>query len=58
MQPDALLFDNTCHKAYLAPFQAEPGPASVGIIDTERDTLVSNVPVRIWYGLDAQVAVA
>ncbi len=57
MQPDALLFNNTCHKAYLAPFQAEPGPANVGIIDTERDTLVGTVPVRIWGGLHGQAAV-
>ncbi|HTW90873.1 MAG TPA: FlgD immunoglobulin-like domain containing protein [bacterium] len=58
VQPDALLFDNTCHKAYLAPFQGEPGPSNVGIIDTERDTLVGTVPVRIWGGLyNTQVAV-
>jgi DNA-binding beta-propeller fold protein YncE len=56
-QPDALLFNNTCHKAYLAPFQGEPGPANVGIIDTERDTLVGTVPVRIWGGLYGQAAV-
>ena len=56
MQPDALLFDNTYKKAYLAPFQAEPGPANVGIIDTERDTLVGTVPVRIWGGLYGQAA--
>jgi DNA-binding beta-propeller fold protein YncE len=56
-QPDAILFNNTCHKGYVGSFQVEPGPGSVGIIDTERDTLVGVVPVRIWYGLDAQVAV-
>lgn len=58
VQPDALLFDNTCHKAYLAPVQGEPGPANVGIVDTERDTLVGVVPVRIWAGLyNSQIAV-
>jgi len=57
MQPDALLFDNTYNKAYLAPFQGEPGPANVGIIDTERDILVGTVPVRIWGGLYGQAAV-
>jgi DNA-binding beta-propeller fold protein YncE len=56
-QPDALVFNNTCRKAYLAPFQVEPGDANVGIIDTERDTLLGVLPVRIWCGLDAQVAV-
>jgi dipeptidyl aminopeptidase/acylaminoacyl peptidase len=56
-QPDDLLFDKACHKAYLAPFQGEPGPANVGIIDTERDTLVGIVPVRIWRGLRSSVAV-
>jgi hypothetical protein len=56
-QPDALVFNNTYHKGYLAPFQVEPGDANVGIIDTERDTLVGVLPVRIWCGLDAQVAV-
>ncbi|MBN2464338.1 hypothetical protein JXD38_01770 [candidate division WOR-3 bacterium] len=56
-QPDALVFNNTCRKAYLAPFQVEPGDANVGIIDTERDTLVGVLPVRIWCGLNAQVAV-
>ncbi|MBM3332109.1 hypothetical protein FJY68_09740 [candidate division WOR-3 bacterium] len=57
MQPDALLFENTCHKAYLAPFQGEPGPANVGIVDTERDTMVGVLPVRIWRGLRSSVAV-
>jgi DNA-binding beta-propeller fold protein YncE len=56
-QPDDLLFDKACHKAYLAPFQAEPGPANVGIIDTERDTMVGVLPVRIWRGLRSSVAV-
>ena len=57
VQPDALLFDNTCHKAYVAPFQSEPWESNVGIIDTERAMLVGILPVRIWGGLDAQVAV-
>jgi hypothetical protein len=57
VQPDALLFNNTCHKAHVAPFQVEPWDSNVGIIDTERDTLVGVLPVRIWSGLNAQVAV-
>ncbi|HTW92038.1 MAG TPA: FlgD immunoglobulin-like domain containing protein [bacterium] len=57
VQPDALLFNNSFHKAYVAPFQGEPGPSNVGIIDTERDTLVGTLPVRIWGGLYGQAAV-
>ena len=56
-QPDALLFNHTCHKAYVAPFQVEPWDSNVGIIDTERAALVGVLPVRIWGGLYAQVAV-
>jgi DNA-binding beta-propeller fold protein YncE len=57
VQPDALLFNNACRRAYVAPFQVEPWDSNVGIVDTERDTLVGVLPVRIWSGLDAQVAV-
>jgi hypothetical protein len=57
VQPDALVFDNTYRKAYVAPFQVEPWVANVGIIDTKMDTLLGVLPVRIWCGLDAQVAV-
>lgn len=57
VQPDALVFDNTYRKAYVAPFQVEPWVANVGIIDTKMDTLLGVLPVRIWGGLDAQVAV-
>jgi hypothetical protein len=56
-QPDALLFNDTYHKAYVAPFQSEPWESNVGIIDTERAMLVGVLPVRIWGGLDAQVVV-
>ncbi len=57
MQPDALLFSYACHKAYLAPFQIEPWNSNVGIIDTERDTLVGVLPVRMWGGLHRRSAV-
>jgi hypothetical protein len=57
VQPDAVVFNNTCHRGYVAPFQPEPWEAHVGIIDTERDSLVSVLPVRIWGGLHSQVAV-
>jgi DNA-binding beta-propeller fold protein YncE len=56
-QPDALVFASSYHRAYVAPFQAEPWEANVGIIDTERDSLVGSLPVRIWTGLYTQVAV-
>ncbi len=57
VQPDALVFNDTYRKGYVAPFQAEPWVANVGIIDTKSDTLLSVLPVRIWGGLGAQVAV-
>jgi hypothetical protein len=57
MQPDALLFSYACHKAYLAPFQIEPWNSNVGIIDTERDTLVGVLPMRMWGGLHRRSAV-
>ena len=57
MQPDALLFSYACHKAYLAPFQIEPWNSNVGIIDTERDTMVGVLPMRMWGGLHDRAAV-
>ena len=54
---DAIVFDNTHRRAYLGPYQPEMGSVNVGIIDTERDTLVGVLPVRIWNGLYTQVAV-
>ena len=57
MQPDALLFSYACHKAYLAPFQIEPGASNVGIIDTEHDTMVGVLPMPIWGGLHYRSAV-
>jgi hypothetical protein len=57
MQPDALLFNQACHKAYLAPFQIEPWDSNVGIIDTERDTMVGVLSMRMSGGLHDQAAV-
>ncbi len=57
MQPDALVFSHACHRAYLAPFQIEPGSTNVGIIDTERDTMVGVLPIQMWGGLHGQAAV-
>jgi hypothetical protein len=54
---DALVFSHACRKAYIGPYQPEMGAVNVGIIDTERDTLVGVLPVRIWSGLYTQVAV-
>ena len=54
---DALVFSHTYRKAYLGPYQPEMGYVNVGIIDTERDTLISVLPVQIWTGLYTQVVV-
>jgi len=56
-QPDAMLFSYACHRAYLAPFQTEPWNSNVGIIDTERDTLVGVLPIQMWGGLHRKAAV-
>jgi DNA-binding beta-propeller fold protein YncE len=54
---DALVFNYTHRKGYLAPYQPEMGAVNVGIIDTEHDTLLGVLPVRIWDGLYNQVVV-
>jgi hypothetical protein len=56
--PDALVFSRTHRRGYLSSYQFEPlGPDNLGIMDTERDTLVRVLPVRIQRGLYRQVAV-
>jgi len=56
--PDALVFSSTYRRGYLSSYQFEPlGPDNLGIVDTERDTLLRVLPVRILEGLYRQVAV-
>jgi hypothetical protein len=56
--PDAVVFSRTHRRGYVSSFQFEPlGPDNLGIIDTERDTLLRVLPVRIQEGLYSQVAV-
>jgi len=56
--PDALVFSRTYRRGYISSFQFEPlGPDNLGIVDTERDTLLRVLPVRIQEGLYNQVAV-
>ena len=56
LQPDALVF-GTNHKAYVSSFQPLDDAAKVGIIDTERDTLLRVLPVRVQRGWYNQAAV-
>jgi len=56
--PDALLFNHSHHRAVVGRYWGGPFPYNLGIIDTERDTLVGVLPVRIGAnGLTAEVAV-
>ena len=56
--PDALVFSRTYRRGYVSSFQFEPlVDDNLGIVDTERDTLLRVLPVRIQRGLYRQVAV-
>jgi len=56
--PDACLFSRTYRRAYVSSFQFELlGSDHVGIVDTDRDTLLRVLPVRVRNGLYSQVAV-
>lgn len=56
--PDAVVFSRTHRRGYISSFQFELlGDDNLGILDTERDTLLSVLPVRISEGLYNQVAV-
>ena len=56
--PDALVFSRSHRRGYISSFQFEPlGPDDLGIVDTERDTLLRVLPVRISSGVYNQVAV-
>jgi DNA-binding beta-propeller fold protein YncE len=54
--PDALVF-GTNHRAYVSPYQPSIEHAEVGIIDTERDTLLRLIPARSDHGVYTHVAV-
>jgi DNA-binding beta-propeller fold protein YncE len=56
--PDACVFSRTHRRAYVSSFQFElMGEDYVGIVDTDRDTLLRVLPVRVTMGLYNQVAV-
>jgi len=56
--PDACIFSRTHRRAYVSSFQFEPlGSDKVGIVDTDRDTLLRVLSVRVTNGLYNQAAV-
>jgi len=55
--PDACVFSRTHRRAYVSSFQFELGYDHIGIVDTDRDTLLRVLPVRVRMGLHGQVAV-
>ncbi|MBM3332762.1 T9SS type A sorting domain-containing protein, partial [candidate division WOR-3 bacterium] len=56
--PDACIFSRTHRRAYVSSFQFEPlGGDKVGIVDTDRDTLLRVLSVRVTNGLYKQAAV-
>jgi hypothetical protein len=54
---DACVFNYSHHRAYVSHFHGDWGAQEVGIIDTERDTLVRVLPVNAEYGVYRHVAV-
>ncbi|MBM3331604.1 hypothetical protein FJY68_07090 [candidate division WOR-3 bacterium] len=56
-KPDACVFSRSSRRAYVSSEQFELSYADVGIVDTQRDTLLSVLPVRIRRGFYKQVAV-
>jgi hypothetical protein len=55
--PDACVFSYNYHRAYVAHYAFDMVSDEVGIIDTERDTLVRVLPVKVERGLYSAVAV-
>ena len=56
--PDACVFSHTYRRAYVSSFQPEPLTYDyVGIVDTDRDTLLRVIPVKVHDGLYYQSAV-
>jgi DNA-binding beta-propeller fold protein YncE len=56
-KPDACVFSRTHRRAYVSSEQYELSYAYIGIVDTERDTLLRVLPVRVPKGLYKQVVV-
>lgn len=55
--PDACVFSHNYHRAYVAHGRLDWVDDNIGIIDTERDTLVRVLPVVVTRGVYSQVAV-
>jgi hypothetical protein len=55
--PDACVFNHEHHRAYVSHSHVDLTKLEVGIIDTERDTLVRVLPVNAEYGVFVHVAV-
>ncbi len=55
--PDACVFSHNYHRAYVAHGRFDMVADEVGIIDTERDTLVRVLPVQVTEGVYSHVAV-
>jgi hypothetical protein len=54
---DACVFSYKYHRGYVSHWHVDLGAQEVGIIDTQRDTLVRVLPVNAEYGLFSHVAV-
>ncbi len=54
---DACMFNYSHHRAYVSHFHGDWGAQEVGIVDTERDTLVRVLPVNAEWGVYDHVAV-
>jgi DNA-binding beta-propeller fold protein YncE len=55
--PDACVFSRTHRRAYVSSFQPDIDYDYVGIVDTDRDTLLRVLPAEVLDGLYRQVAV-
>jgi len=55
--PDACVFSYNYHRAYVAHGRFDMVSDEVGIIDTERDTLIRVLPVKLEEGVYSHVAV-
>ena len=56
-EPDACVFSHKHRRAYVSSYQFDIGPDRVGILDTDRDTLLHVLPVRLERGLYRSVVV-
>jgi len=55
--PDACVFDYSHHRAYVSHWHLDYVEQEVGIVDTERDTLIRVLPVNAEYGVFDHVVV-